>query len=93
MHLLARLSRNPVLTSHFLCSKPFMWFAVSMEKAQVLGVPVVAQQVTNLTHIPRMWVPSLALLSGLRIQHCHELWCSGLELVWLWCRLAAAALI
>ena len=21
-----------------------------------------------------MWVPSLASLSGLRIQHCHELW-------------------
>ena len=23
----------------------------------------------------RMRVPSLALLSGLRIQRCHELWC------------------
>ena len=23
----------------------------------------------------RMWVRSLALLSGLRIQHCCELWC------------------
>lgn len=22
-----------------------------------------------------MWVQSLVLLSGLRIQHCHELWC------------------
>ena len=22
-----------------------------------------------------MWVPSLASLSGLRIQHCYELWC------------------
>ena len=22
-----------------------------------------------------MWVQSLALLSGSRIQHCHELWC------------------
>ena len=30
-----------------------------------------------------MWVRSLASLSGLRIWHCHE----------LWCRLAAAALI
>ena len=26
----------------------------------------------------RMWVPSLALFSGLRIWHCHELWC-GLQ--------------
>ena len=33
----------------------------------------------------RLWVQSPALLSGLRIQRCHELW--------LWCRLAAAALI
>ena len=23
----------------------------------------------------RTWVQSLLLLSGLRIQHCHELWC------------------
>ena len=23
----------------------------------------------------RLWVQSLALLSGLRTQHCHELWC------------------
>ena len=44
-------------------------------------------------------VGSLASLSGLRIQHCHELWCKscrrGLDpvLFWLWCRLAAIALI
>ena len=46
-----------------------------------------------------MQVPSLALLSGLRILHCHELWCrsqlwcrrSDPTLLWLWCRLAAAA--
>jgi len=31
----------------------------------------------------RIWVQSLALISGLRIQHFHE----------LWCRLAAIALI
>ena len=29
----------------------------------------------------RFWVQSLALLSGLRIRHCHELWC-GLQ-TWL----------
>ena len=43
------------------------------------------------------WVQSLALLSGLEIQHCWELWCrfqgSDPELLRLWCRLAAAALI
>ena len=43
-----------------------------------------------------MWVRSLASLSGLRIWHatscgvgCKS--CSDLVLLWLWCRLAAAA--
>ena len=39
------------------------------------GVPVVAQWVTNLTNILRVWVRSLTLLSGLRIWRCCELWC------------------
>ena len=44
----------------------------------------------------RMWVPSLALISGLRIQHCHELWCRSQTrlrsaLLWLWLWLAAVA--
>ena len=44
----------------------------------------------------RMQVLSLALLSVLRIQHCHEFWCSlryrlDATLLWLWCRLAAVA--
>ena len=44
----------------------------------------------------RMRVGSLALLSGLRIRHCHGV---GLKLasdpvlLWLWCRPAAVALI
>ena len=43
-------------------------------------------------------VQSLALLSGLRIRHCCELWCRSqmrlqYQLLWLWHRLAAAALI
>ena len=48
----------------------------------------------------RLWVWSLASLSGLRIQHYGELWCRvgcrhGLdpELLWLWWRPAAVALI
>ena len=45
----------------------------------------------------RLWVQSLALLSRLRIWHCHELWYIGrrlgsdLLLLWLWCRPAAVA--
>ena len=45
----------------------------------------------------RAWVQSLALLSGLGIQHCHKLLgrrCSwDLALLWLWHRPAAMALI
>ena len=45
-----------------------------------------------------MWVGSLALLSGLRIQHCCELWCRtqtwlGIHVAVAVCRLAAVALI
>ena len=38
----------------------------------------------------RMRVRSLALLSRLKIRHCHEL-SSDPQLLWLWCRLAAVA--
>ena len=45
----------------------------------------------------RMWVWPLTLLSGVRIQCCHELWCrsrgSNLVWMWLWRKPAAAALI
>jgi len=39
------------------------------------GVPVVAQWVMNLTSIHEDMVQSLVSLRGLRIWHCHELWC------------------
>ena len=38
------------------------------------GVPIVAQQKQIRLGTMRLWVPSLASLSGLRIQRCHELW-------------------
>ena len=41
------------------------------------GVPIVAQQKRIRLVSMRMRVPSLALLSGLRIQHCWELWCKS----------------
>ena len=37
-----------------------------------IGVPIVTQQLTNLTS--RMWVQFLAPLSGLKIRCCRELW-------------------
>ena len=38
------------------------------------GVPVVAQRKLIQLRTMRLWVQSLALLSGLRIWHCRELW-------------------
>ena len=40
------------------------------------GVPIVAQQKQTRLVSMRTRVPSLASLSGLRIHHCCELWCS-----------------
>ena len=63
------------------------------------GVPIVAQQKRIWLVIMRMQVWSLALLRGLRIRHCCELWCrsqtwgSDMVLLWLWDRPAATALI
>ena len=49
---------------------------LSLKKIQhFLGVPVVAQWKQIRLLSMRMRVQSLALLSGLRIQHCCELWC------------------
>ena len=42
---------------------------------KILGVPIVAQQLTNQLASMRMLVRSLVSLSGLRIWHCCELWC------------------
>ena len=38
------------------------------------GVPVMVQK-QILLETMRLRVRTLSLLSGLRIQHCHELWC------------------
>ena len=46
-----------------------------IKKTPELGVPVMAQQKQIQLGTMKLWVRSLALLSGLRIQRCHELWC------------------
>ena len=61
-----------------------------------IGVPVVAQRKWTGLVSTRIWVQSLALLSGLRIWCRHEQQCRsqmqlGLVLLRLWCRMAAAA--
>ena len=42
---------------------------------QSLGVPTAAQWKQIRLGTMRLWVQSLASLSGLRIRRCHELWC------------------
>ena len=39
------------------------------------GIPIVAQWLINLIGTMRLQVRSLALLSGLSIWRCRELWC------------------
>ena len=64
---------------------------------RIVRVPAVAQWKWIWPASMRTWVQSLALLSGLRIWHCHELWYRSqvwlvsCVLLWLWCRLAALA--
>ena len=53
------------------------------------GVPVLAQQQWIRLVPMRTWVQSLALVSGLRIQHCRELWCRSQA--WLGPGIAVAA--
>ena len=55
-----------------------------------------AQWLRNLTRNHEVVGSIPGLLSGLRIQRCHELWCrlqtwSDPTLLWLWCRPVAAA--
>ena len=55
-------------------------------KRREQGIPVVAQQIWLGTM--RLQVQSMALLGGLRIQRCHELWCRWQ--VWLRFHVAVA---
>ena len=61
-----------------------------------MEVPVVAQWLTNPTRNHEVAGSVPALLSGLTIRRCHELWCRlqtwlDPELLWLRRRLAATA--
>ena len=64
----------------------------------LIGVPFMAQRKGIWLASMGMQVRSLALLSGLRIWNCCELWCKlqtrlDLALLWLWHRPAVMALI
>ena len=79
-------------------SKESHWLFNNFQMITYRGVPVVVQWLTNRTsiHEDAGLVPGLA--HGFRIWCCRELWCrsqtcSDPALLWLWCRLAATALI
>ena len=48
-----------------------------VQKVPVVALHGLQTQVVSM----RMWVQSLALLSGLRIQCCYELWCTPVAAV------------
>ena len=58
----------------FLVAKAF-GHEVNIYQECVLGSSHHGSAVSDPNSITRMWVRSLALLSGVRIWHCHELWC------------------
>ena len=85
-----------ILCCDFSAWKNYKHTLVSKE-CVISGVSVVAQWLTNPTSIHED-SDSIPGLSGLRVQHCYELWHrsqngSHPALLWLWGRLATAALI
>ena len=70
------LTPLPTLSSYF--KPPFQGRSpcVSLtQKAGQGGVPFLAQRLTKLTRIHEDVGSIPGLRSGLKIQHCHELWC------------------
>ena len=60
-------------------------------KGKTSGVPIVAQWLTNPTRNHEVVGSILASLSGLRIRHCHELWCRSQ--MWLGSHVAVAVAV
>ena len=56
-------------------------YSLTMKRI-IIGISVMAQWKQIWLGSMRMQVQSLALLSGLRIWHCHELWCRS-HLAWI----------
>ena len=66
---------------------------IKLDKNDVTGVPIVTQWKWIRLVSMRTWIQSLASLSGLRFQHCRELWCRSQMQLGSGGRPAATALI
>ena len=66
-----------VVKSHWFIQ--FCILLLSLNNVSELGSSIMAQWLRNRTRLApmRTRVPSLALLSGLRVWHCCELWCKS----------------
>ena len=72
------LPSRTILKCFELPTKPLVsrfWSQVHLGLNPILGVRILAQWLTNSTRNHGFRVRTLASLSGLRIQHCCELWC------------------
>ena len=68
------LLRNPLF--YFILHNSIIWGKKKKKKKKpTRGVPVVAQRKQIQLISLRMWLGSLALVGGSRIQCCQELWC------------------
>ena len=84
MNMFYTVTTNKSFTKQFLplrCvnaliySIHFYFYFIDKKNADYIGVPVVAQWLTNPTRTMRLRVRSLVLFSGLRIWRCRDLWC------------------
>ena len=73
-----RYSTSPIIRGMQIkpkCQIPSHTIRMAAVKKEKWGVPIMVQRKQIRLGTMRLQVPSLASLSGLRIQHCCELWC------------------
>ena len=67
--------KPPLLSSRWLVLPLLEYLNVISKKKTKLEFPLWLSRLRTWLVSMRMWVPSLASFSGLRIWYCHKLWC------------------